>query len=76
MSSHISGIKSHFSKSKKVELSLGVMVVGGGGLAPDTPPPPPSPQTLTRKFLYILKPYTKLSLPKKKFDSTMPEEKI
>ena len=45
MSSHISGIKSHFSKSKKVELSLGVVVVGGGGLAPDTPPPPP--QTLT-----------------------------
>ena len=41
MSSHISGIKSHFSKSKKVELSLGVVVVvvvGGGGVWHQTPP--------------------------------------
>ena len=50
MSSHISGIKSHFSKSKKVELSLGVVGGGGGGLAPDTPTPPPPPQTLMRTF--------------------------
>ena len=49
MSSHITGIKSHFSKSKKVQLSLGVVMVGRG-LAPDTLPPPPPPQTLTRKF--------------------------
>ena len=41
MSSHIPGIKKHFSKSKKVELSLGVVVVGGGGVSdmPYTPPP-------------------------------------
>ena len=52
MSSHIPGIKSHFSKSKKVEFR------GGGGVCvvPDTlpplppPPTPPPPQTLTRKF--------------------------
>ena len=49
MLSHISGIKSHFSKSKKVDLSLGVVVVGGGS-GTRHPPPPPPPQTLTRKF--------------------------
>ena len=38
MSSHISGIKSHFSKSKKVELSLGGGGGGGGGGWHQTPP--------------------------------------
>ena len=44
------GIKSHFSKSKKVELSLGVVVGGGSGTRHPPPPPPPPPQTLTRKI--------------------------
>ena len=43
MSSHISGIKSHFCKSKKVEFR-------GGGGGSGTRHPPPPPQTLTRKF--------------------------